>query len=133
VAGLTDATFSVSDFLSSMIWSTCEFRPNIVESVKETLNKVIKGQDEGVSMILNALHAWEFQRTLGIHQPMVIAITGSTGVGKTETSYQIANALFPTRKYSDSVVKPCGYLALRGEDYSNSSELFRHGISHVGN
>lgn len=131
IEGLSDATNSISDFLSSMIWPKCEYRPDIVETVKNKLQEVIKGQDEGIDLILNSLRAWEFQRLLGIHQPFVMAITGPTGVGKTETSYQIANALFPTHKYSNSMSKPCGFLSLRGEDYSNSSDLFATGINNV--
>ncbi len=113
-----------------MIWPKCDFRPDIAETVKLRLHKIIKGQNEGGDMIINSLRAWEFQRTLGVHQPLVLAITGPTGVGKTETSYQIAHALFPTHKYGNTV-KPCGYLSLRGEDYSNSSDLYATGINNV--
>ena len=64
-----------------------------MESVAEALPKNIRGQNEGVKSIVKAIAGWEMQKKSGQSRPLVMAITGSTGVGKSETSYQLADAL----------------------------------------
>jgi hypothetical protein len=79
IEGLSEATTSLTDYLSSMIWPVCEFRPNMTQLVRRQLNLAIKGQSEGIDIILNAIAAWEFQRELGTQEPLVLSITGPTG------------------------------------------------------
>lgn len=45
-----------------------------------SLHHHIKGQDEGRSAIISALIGWESQKMAGLSQPLVLAITGPTGV-----------------------------------------------------
>lgn len=44
------------------------------------LPKVILGQDEAISSIWNAVAAWEFNKRSGLTEPLVLALTGPTGV-----------------------------------------------------
>jgi polynucleotide 5'-kinase involved in rRNA processing len=93
---------------------------NLSSSTSRSLNKHIKGQDEGISTILNAISGWEFQHQAGHSEPLVLALTGPTGVGKSETAYRIAEgALAKQRRVGQSAkYLPSGLLMLRGEDYS---------------
>lgn len=103
----------------------CSWRENMLESVASALPMNIRGQDEGVKSIINAIAGWEMQKKSGLSRPLVMAITGSTGVGKSETSFQLADALLArksrvgnTRRYT-----PEGLLVFRGEDYSPESSI----------
>ena len=55
----------------------------IVHSI--SLPFVIRGQQGGIESVLNAFSAWEFSRKSGSSGPLVLAIVGPTGVGKSET------------------------------------------------
>ena len=87
------------------------------------MNKYIKGQDEGVKTILNAISGWEFERQAGSSQPLVLALTGPTGVGKSETAFRIAEGALAKRRRVGKTAKylPSGLLTLRGEDYARGS------------
>ena len=93
---------------------------------------MIRGQNEGVSFILNAFSSWEFLE--GNRESLVLAFTGPTGVGKSETAIRIGEALFHHKTRSSGAVvrthHPC-LLYLRGEDFS-VDEAATHGISNVG-
>lgn len=69
---------------------------------------------------MNAISGWEFQHQAGHSEPLVLALTGPTGVGKSETAYRIAEgALAKQRRIGQSAkYLPSGLLMLRGEDYS---------------
>lgn len=84
-----------------------------------SLVKHIKGQDEGLGTILNAISGWEFQRQSGYGEPLVLALTGPTGVGKSETAFRIAEGALMKRRRVGKSLKylPNGLLTLRGEDY----------------
>jgi hypothetical protein len=91
--------------------------------VVSSLKKHIRAQDEGVGIILNAISAWEFGRKSGDQAPLVLAFTGRTAVGKSETAFRVAegalanSTLIPnTNKY-----RPTGFLELRGEDYTTGN------------
>ena len=45
----------------------------------------IAGQDAGVRSILDAITIWESNKKIGPSGPLVLAIVGPNGVGKTET------------------------------------------------
>jgi hypothetical protein len=54
----------------------------------------IAGQKEGVDSLLGCLEAWEMSKEDGVsREPLVMAITGPTGVGKSETGFRVAEAL----------------------------------------
>ena len=119
-------TSSVESLLQTVgLGENCPWNENMMTSVSESLPKNIRGQDEGVASIVKAIAGWEMQKKSGQSRPLVMAITGSTGVGKSETSYQLADALLArkarvgnTRRYI-----PEGLLVLRGEDYSPESSI----------
>lgn len=54
------------------------------------------------------------------------------GVGKTETAFRLSETLFAGKKAVSEEYgrgeEPCGLLALRGEDYSPSSEAAKGGV-----
>ena len=77
-------------------------------------------------MVSDAIEAWEFSRhargefgTSDISSalsPLVLAFTGPTGVGKSETAYRLARALLPKVQGATNNKKwPNGLLILRGE------------------
>jgi len=85
------------------------------------------------SLILNAVAGWEFQKRSGVSEPLVLAFTGSTGVGKTETAYRLAESVLTrhSRVGSSRRFLPQGLLVLRGEDYSITSEYAKIGVGEV--
>jgi hypothetical protein len=56
------------------------------------------------------------------------------GVGKSETGYRIAEAIFKlkTRVGTSRRYLPNGLLVLRGEDYSSASDVAAAGVGEVG-
>ena len=94
----------------------------------------VKGQDEGLNFILNAFSSWEFQKSSGVQEPLVLAITGPTGIGKTETAFRIGEALFQngTVWTSHDVNMPPCLAFLKGEDYTED-EAASIGVGGVHN
>lgn len=85
-----------------------------------SLERHIKGQNEGLNTILSAISGWEFQRESGQSEPLVLALTGPTGVGKSETAFRIAEGALAKKRKVGKTLKylPNGLLTLRGEDYT---------------
>lgn len=96
-------------------------------SMQHRLNNYIGGQDEALKAIVSNVASWEMRRKSGQPEPLVLAFTGPSGVGKSESAYRMSQALF-TQVVDD---KPCGLLVLRGEDYSDNAEIIQqnNGIS----
>ena len=111
----------------------CPFRDNVAQSVKSILPQYIRGQDEGLDIIVNAVAAWEFGKKAGKSGALVLALTGSTGIGKSETAFRLAESVFlrSTRVGQSRRFIPNGLLVIRGEDYSDISEAGALGISEV--
>ncbi|ETW06226.1 hypothetical protein, variant 3 [Aphanomyces invadans] len=101
----------------------CSFVNQPSSAVRKHLTTHLKAQDHAIHAIVAAIEAWEFSRTNAKdHAPLVLAITGPTGTGKTETSHLLAEALFKWTKrldHSDKVT-PSGLLVFRGEDFSDN-------------
>ena len=78
-----------------------------------------------MEIILNAISGWEFQKSAGLSEPLVLALTGPTGVGKSETAFRIAQGALAKRSKVGNAksVKylPNGLLTLRGEDYARGN------------
>ena len=120
------ASSAVEQLLQSVgLGQSCPWVENMMKSVGEALPKNVRGQDEGVNSIIHAIAGWEMQKKSGQSRPLVMAITGSTGVGKSETSYQLADALLARKSRVGSTKRyiPEGLLVLRGEDYSPESSI----------
>lgn len=64
------------------VMDLCPYVDDPVTSLAEHLPGAISGQDQGVEMILDTFSSWEFSRKAGYQQPLVLAITGPTGVGE---------------------------------------------------
>lgn len=107
------------------IIESCPFVTNIMQSLNQTLPNHICSQEAGLSFIYNAVASWEFLKRSGRVEPLVLAFTGSTGVGKTETAYRFASSILSkeTRVGSSKRFLPKGLLTFRGEDYSVSIGL----------
>ncbi|EQC32547.1 hypothetical protein, variant 2 [Saprolegnia diclina VS20] len=101
----------------------CDFVEHPSVAVRSHLQKYLTGQDRSLDSIVGAIESWEFSRTSSKdHGPLVMAITGPTGTGKTETSTLIAEGLFRRRRKLDHSEKlvPTGLLVFRGEDFSDN-------------
>eukprot|EP01031_Cornospumella_fuschlensis_P029988 gene29988-36222_t len=115
---------------------SCRYRTDLSNHVNQSLTSHISGQDESLDSIVSAISVWEMQKKMDHREPLVLAITGPTGVGKTETAYRLAEGLFADKRtivneFGAQTQVPCGLLVLRGEDYSPSSELAALGVHEV--
>ena len=89
------------------------------------LRAEIVAQDEALEAIIGALSV--HQSVLqGPHvkeeprNPLVMAFTGGTGLGKSETARLLAKGLFPTQlDYVHDA--PCGFLMINGKNYAKES------------
>ncbi|KAL4175053.1 hypothetical protein KRP22_000026 [Phytophthora ramorum] len=101
----------------------CTFADKPSQAVRNHLMENLKGQERAVESVVGAIEAWEFSRTSTKDRaPLVLAITGPTGTGKTEMSNLIAEALFKRKKKLPNSEKrvPSGLLMFRGEDFSDN-------------
>lgn len=129
--GALDVTYNLVsntfDYLGSYIGisETCPYVSDIMLGIKNNLPIHIKAQKEGIEFIVNAFSSWEFQKRSGLSEPLILAFTGSTGVGKTETAFRVADIILAkkTRINTSKKYIPNGLLVLRGEDYTNVSGL----------
>ena len=106
----------------------CHYRKSPAKYVKQRLADFLRCQDTAVSSINSAVRAWDFElknkneRHTG--KPLVLAFTGPTGTGKTETSNLIAEALLKNReKITNSPRRmPIGLLKFNGGDFMDASD-----------
>lgn len=130
--------------------NTCTFIDNMSETLQAHLQHVIRGQQEGIDIITKAIASWEMKRKIseiesiqersgsGHAKPLVLAITGSTGIGKSETAFQLASSILANKKQSESGTGrntgsnkrslPTGLLQFRGEDFAPSTGLALHEV-----
>ncbi|CEG50156.1 26s protease regulatory subunit 6a [Plasmopara halstedii] len=101
----------------------CTFVDKPSQVVRQHLQENLKGQERAVEAVVGAIEAWEFsQSSTKDRAPLVLAITGPTGTGKTEMSNLIAEALFKRKKKLPNSERrvPTGLLMFRGEDFSDN-------------
>ncbi|KAI9993744.1 hypothetical protein PInf_016263 [Phytophthora infestans] len=101
----------------------CTFVDKPSQTVLQHLQDNLKGQERAVEAVVGAIEAWEFSRSSTKDRaPLVLAITGPTGTGKTEMSNLVAEALFKRKKKLPNSEKrvPSGLLIFRGEDFSDN-------------
>ncbi|KAG5175510.1 P-loop containing nucleoside triphosphate hydrolase protein [Tribonema minus] len=91
----------------------CPYAEDAPAAVRKVLTAKIKGQSLAVDQIVKAFESWQFQRKAGLRQPLVLALTGQTGVGKTETAWQVAEALLTKRQHG----VPTGMLRFSGQEF----------------
>lgn len=97
----------------SGIGQQCSFVQHPSSQIESVLRENVKGQNLAIDAIKSIFEAWEFSTK----SPIVLAITGSTGTGKTETANLLAKAIF---EYSKAREPPSGLLVFRGEDFSDN-------------
>jgi DNA polymerase III gamma/tau subunit len=88
--------------------------------VNESLRKNIIAQDEAINAVMRAVTYLHSRRESKRYSPLVLAITGPTGVGKSESAKLIGKGLYGLSSYED---QPCGLLMLSGKAYSGMSRL----------
>jgi hypothetical protein len=101
----------------------CKYVASPSVQVNKKLSSVIKGQRGAVDSITGALQSWEFSRGSSSAAPLILAITGPTGTGKTETANLISEAIFRRQESVDSgshLTVSEGLLIFRGEDFSDN-------------
>ncbi len=117
-----DVLHSSFDYVMNMLGlsETCPYHDDVIGAVQRELPKRIKGQSEAVRLITNAVAAWEMQKASGKPRPLVLALTGSTGVGKSQTAKELANVMLArkSRKHGEKQLSPDGFVYIRGEDLS---------------
>lgn len=101
----------------------CPMKDAPSEVIHEVLQGRILGQEQALESILNAFHAWEAEQESGAGRtPLVIALVGPTGSGKTETAFSIAEAMLRGGRLlprDRGYRPPAGLVDLRGEDYTS--------------
>ena len=89
----------VSDWTGVPLGKMLRDEADSVVRLEENLRKRIKGQDEGISVIGEALRSSKAGLT-DPHQPMgVFLLVGPSGVGKTETGLAVADLLFGGERF----------------------------------
>lgn len=125
---ITGSFFDVAyDYISwgTGIGGNCQYTSEIVESLQDKLPFHIQCQDIAIESIINAAASWEFKLRSGKAEPLVMAFTGPTGCGKSESAFRFAEAVLTkrTRLGSTRRYTPNGLLTIRGEDFSLSAAL----------
>lgn len=116
---------------------------DLIARTRANLLQHIAGQREGIDELIGCLEAWELSKEDGVSsEPLVMAITGPTGVGKSETGYRVAEAILAPASSSSwtdilklrrgsggvgSAVDTPGLLVIQGGDFSSGALAFYGG------
>ena len=113
------ATESVEDFLFG---ESCPFVDNPSEAVRKALKHGIKAQPMVIKAVTDHIKGW-----YSTNKPLVLAFTGPTGVGKTETATLVAEAVLKkkVRMSRRGRMIPKGLLVFQGADFADAS-VSRH-------
>ena len=121
-----------------LVGEPCPFVDDVVHAVNASLRARIIAQDGALAHIVEAFEGWDFLRHAGASPgggghggghdhhtgpPLVIALTGPTGVGKTESANTIAEAVLKRRKRlsrGSARTVPCGLLTFQGADFGDA-------------
>ena len=77
---------------------TCPLVEDVVGALESRLRSHIAGQDEAVAIVRSAVAAWEMNRRSASGEPLVMAFTGPTGVGKVRHISTLS--IYSNRKHS---------------------------------
>ena len=98
----------------------CPLRGDPPDSVRAALGGVLAGQEDVVQNITDAVQAWWDDYRSEHFAPLVLILTGSPGVGKTESAFAVARGLLHsevrTADGGGSRV-PLGMVEFRGEHF----------------
>jgi len=116
------------DIKDSVLGDACPLVEDPVTSLQHVLSERIIAQDAAISAITDGFAAWDMdRRSQSSEHPMVLAFTGPTGVGKTESAYAIGDAIFKRRDETKAGRRMArGILMLRGEDYEDKSYVHEY-------
>ena len=89
----------MSEISEKLFGQACPLNEDPIGSVQTILGDRIVAQEPANRAILDAFTAWNLDREIKDREvkPLVLAFTGPTGVGKTETALSIGDALFRKR------------------------------------
>ena len=89
----------MSEISEKLFGQACPLTEDPIRSVETILSDRIIAQEPANKAILDAFTAWNLDREMKENEvkPLVLAFTGPTGVGKTETALSIGDALFRKR------------------------------------
>eukprot|EP00752_Nemacystus_decipiens_P016283 g14562.t1 len=106
-------------------YGVCPFHDDPVEAARQALQERILAQPLAIESISMALSAWHYSQRSGRHEPLVVALTGSTGTGKTETAWVLAEAMLTKRCRISGGTRdiPRGLLVFNGADYMVASKV----------
>ena len=124
----TDIVQTVTEVTQDVtgITMTCPYRSNVVTTLKQKFNTSIVDQQFGVEIITSAARVWEFSRNSPEASPLVLAISGPTGVGKSESAYVIAESFLKKTYRQGSRYLPLGAHVFNGKDYSSTIDIDRN-------
>lgn len=96
-----------------------------MKSVQNNLPLHIQCQEIAIESIVNAAASWEFKLRSGKAEPLVMAFTGPTGCGKSQSAFHFAEAVLTkrTRLGNTRRFTPKGLLTIRGEEFSSAAAL----------
>ena len=102
----------------------CPYVEQPYRAVKRALEAGIVGQAAAVRQVLDAVAAWEDDHRRGRDRPLVLTLTGPTGVGKTETANLIARALLAAsyRDPDSGRDTPDGEVVIDGSQYTETGD-----------
>ncbi|CAN0334184.1 unnamed protein product, partial [Ectocarpus sp. 12 AP-2014] len=106
-------------------YGVCPFADDPVEAARRALHDGILAQPLALESLHSALSSWHYSRQSDRYEPLVVALTGSTGTGKTETAWVLADALLTKRCRITGGTRdiPRGLLVLNGADYMVASKV----------
>jgi len=110
------ATESVEDFLFG---EACPFVDNPAEAVRDKLKVGLKAQPLAIKAVSDHIKAW-----YSTNKPLVLAFTGPTGVGKTETANLVAEAVLKKKARMGkrgTRTRPKGLVLFEGADFADTS------------
>ncbi|CBJ33632.1 conserved unknown protein [Ectocarpus siliculosus] len=106
-------------------YGVCPFADDPVEAARRALQDGILAQPLALESLDGALSSWHYSRQSDRYEPLVVALTGSTGTGKTETAWVLADALLTKRCRITGGTRdiPRGLLVLNGADYMVAAKV----------
>ncbi|CAN0102886.1 unnamed protein product, partial [Ectocarpus fasciculatus] len=103
----------------------CPFADDPVKAARRALRDRIRAQPLALESLDIALSSWHYSQQSDRPEPLVVALTGSTGTGKSETAWVLADAILTKdcRISGGTKDTPRGLLVLNGQDYMAESKL----------
>lgn len=113
IADVRSLATRVAGSVAAVFHSGASFveRPDL--AVRTKLEQEFRSQDLALEGIKDAIEMWYTDRSTGDFHPLVLAFSGTTGVGKTSSARAVSEAVLTSE---------AGVLELRGEEYSDPAQ-----------